>query len=1496
MVVLDWLVDLLSGGRQRRLRRALSNLEAMFDPSTLEDEALDRAAGTYRRALRLALRVDPPQALSVFRKYDRRIPDDCYAPAFQRSGESWLSRLARRDDVATLTVVLELATRLGLDAVQREVSSQLAAVLGRDGDADQLVAHLLRCHQLGLLTADIAAGAVADHIKRSPLAWDAQLWSSFFGALPEPLLPPVFEVSIFLGRCADAVRLADTPVRRREALECCLGSQSLSDVEAGLQLARRVGDADAVRRLQEHAGDLLFASARYEEALEPYREAGRDDRVSECHERLGRPFEALAACPATLPDRLAALAGRCISSVDALVERWEFVEAARQAQRLARLGQAEAANLRGAVLAAGRRHFSRLAQHAALAGQPMVYGAWSRFEEEVGELGEAAVRAEDAGDRDRASRLFREAGRFGDAVRVLERDDSPEGRRRRAEARAEGGDLAGAAHLYEQLQQYEDAARLYQQAGEFHAAARCWRRCLGDEPIESEEMAECLRRGGAYRELVDLCVEAIQRKGQLTAAVSHLRRLLDAGVLSPDLAGAARSALDSLSARERRIFEGRLEAWAEQARREVDKRYARIWGLDLGTTMCSAAIYDTELQRPVLCLWKGRDQFASTLSLDAQGHELVGLAGEEIHGMVGHISGSKRHMGARKVWQIREQRYRPEEVAARLIRHARVLVEDFLAGAVRERIGELARAELEDVPEAWLREAEQRHDPRLARPRAVVTIPAYFHNNQKHATRDACTIAGVEAVRLIHEPTAACLAAARERRLDGRVVVVDLGAGTLDLSLLEVSEAFTLYDVRRVLGNNHYGGKDFDEVVTQALAAQLSEQGIDVPERGLPRRRLESAAEQLKIELSSQGHAELLLADLVDGKDAQLELDRAELEAMLASELEVLRDTCEEFRASLQEQPQRLVLVGGPMRSPLIRGRVEQAFGMSATGITDPHTAVVRGAALQAAVLDGALEKTILHDVVPLPLGVKAVDAQGCEHFSMLIDRNTRIPAKAKQIYYTAQDNQMAADIEVFQGQLDAQSKVGHIRLDGLWPAKKGQAQIEVRFEIDANCVLQVTARDTQMGRSASVTLTDTTLLPPSERDRVAQRFERQREHESLRRRLALQVADAAGIDTEALRQEWRGRLGACDPSAVPPALDHATQRALVEMLNGGDEVEDQLLRAELALRDLAGEAREHLERPIDPGASLTAGQELADELERRLGALRQPRERLAAWNAILTRLATAQTDALRRFRAFGEAGDYSRALEAQASLPRPLGHLPDVHMLLNCLAQVGDAAGYRRALLDHAELLRAVPANPAGPFLAQARPALARVQAGPAQGSGFLVSDRLLVANQRGLAGPIATAQVEVRLREGRRRVQEIVLPPSPHHDVAVLRLAEPATAPPLRIGYPSLVRIGDPVYAIGSALDPAAMLLAGVVDKFELFPEQNLRLLKVGLRVPISSLQSGGPLLNDLGEVVGILTIREEAPGDVCFALTADSLAPLLARAGHPARASGGLVAGEC
>jgi molecular chaperone DnaK len=250
-----------------------------------------------------------------------------------------------------------------------------------------------------------------------------------------------------------------------------------------------------------------------------------------------------------------------------------------------------------------------------------------------------------------------------------------------------------------------------------------------------------------------------------------------------------------------------VRAWLERAHAEIDKRYAPVWGLDLGTTKCCAAVYDVQAGAPVICTWKGHNQIPSTLCITEDGEELVGLSREECfgRGVIAQITASKRKMGSQAVYKVRQRLYRAEEVAARLIAHARRVVEDFLGERVRERVRALAGEALGEVPEEWLDSVARAHPFRPARPRAVVTIPAYFRNNQKHATRDASLIAGIEPVRMLHEPTAAALAVGHSRRLGGDVVVVDLGAGTLDVSAIHVEDE--LYEVTQVLGNNAYGGK-----------------------------------------------------------------------------------------------------------------------------------------------------------------------------------------------------------------------------------------------------------------------------------------------------------------------------------------------------------------------------------------------------------------------------------------------------------------------------------------------------------------------------------------------------------------------------------------------------------------------------------------------------------------------------------------------------------------
>jgi molecular chaperone DnaK len=410
----------------------------------------------------------------------------------------------------------------------------------------------------------------------------------------------------------------------------------------------------------------------------------------------------------------------------------------------------------------------------------------------------------------------------------------------------------------------------------------------------------------------------------------------------------------------------------------------------------------------------------------------------------------------------------------------------------------------------------------------------------------------------------------------------------------------------------------------------------------------------------------------------------------------------------------------------------------------------------------------------------------------------------------------------------------------------------------------------------------------------MTRRYRQQRDLEKLRQRLPRLIAEATADDGEASWREFRDRLDAHRPSGTP--LTAETERMLGEMFNEANEVEVELRLVQGPLRDLAANATRFLERE-GRAEGLTEGEHLERELRAHLDRFRPLLRRLASWTALLLRLAMAGADPLSRFRSYHDAGEYGRALRALGELRGGLDRLDDIRRQLHCLAEVGDADGYRGMLAANAARLGIAAADRDHPELLAGRvaSALARVSvpsADRAEGSGFLISDRLVVTNRHLLArlagGRRATAeagQVSVVLAAGPATVDQVILPDAPHSDVAVLRLAEQASAAPLRLGYPDLVRIGDAVRAVtpGPAAEDEPGLVSGLVEGFEAFAEQGLRLFRTGLR--LESGCSGGPLLNDLGEVIGVLTIGERAAGgaqEPAFALTVDALGPLLARAG--------------
>ncbi|HTU72603.1 MAG TPA: hypothetical protein VMG38_03710 [Trebonia sp.] len=657
------LVNRLSGGRNRRLRRTARRLEAAFDgnaPSQAArpSEDLARAARHYRAAMRLALILQPETALGWFHAYDGLIPAERYPHAFQGADAGWMAWLVEAGDLSLADAVFELATRLRLRRLQVTARERSADLLRQSRDGAAFVSHFRRWLAEGLLDEPTMTRSLRLYLDAGRMEEDRAAWQAFFKVLPRSLQPDHFEVHCFLGHGAQAVGKADSQARQRRAVQCCLSSPRLADVDAGLELARdALRDKVAARRLAQRAGDLLKRAGDLSAAAGRYREAERGDLASECYEQLGQFTDALRWCPSFWPARLVMLAGACQPAIDALAGRREFTQAVGLADDILRhLARAtgdtaqvqpcrdEVTTVRGDLISAARQHFASLAGQSAPGERKAAYEDWSTFEEACGELEAAAQRAEDADDYYRASRLFRRAGRFGDADRVLRGERTPQALAARAEAREAGGDLVGAARFYEDCDQVDQAVELFIRAGQFAEAARALVQSLGEEAISDPRLVQCLRRARAFDDLVTRCLRAIERAGPRSPAARELRALRDEGVVPPRLAVDVARLIAQLDQEARRPFESRAQVWVERARREVEARFSRIWGLDLGTTTCVAAIFDTRLDRPVLCEWRTSTQFAATLSVDNRDNEVVGLDGEEILAswVRGYIRSSKR--------------------------------------------------------------------------------------------------------------------------------------------------------------------------------------------------------------------------------------------------------------------------------------------------------------------------------------------------------------------------------------------------------------------------------------------------------------------------------------------------------------------------------------------------------------------------------------------------------------------------------------------------------------------------------------------------------------------------------------------------------------------------------------------------------------------------------------------------------------------------------------
>ena len=1287
---------------------------------------------------------------------------------------------------------------------------------------------------------------------------------------------------------------------------------SIESIPDNPRVREVIGEFEAAALLYVIEGNLSDAAGCYEnagmyrEACKFYEYVGDDEGVSRAAESLGDLGKALEFV--VKPERKVKL----LIGMERFFEAREFAaglehpdeyfslikEMAKKrmgvkikssdfvgAMKLADVAECDHST-RKEILLLGREHFSReIASVASGEDAESIYRDWIKLEENAGNFEEAGRIAEDdLNDSELAIEYYKKANLIDRAIGIVD----PDNLIKLAELHEKGGNLLKAANFYRSVEMYDKAYTLYESIQHFKEAIECYlktpdpsrdvliRLCTGAG--EFERVVEIYMESGTFQDL-----EKALSIAKTYDLASHIRVIQDK--ITEHLSGS----------------EADLKLFFTKAMDEVLGSYSTVFGIDFGTTNSVAAIFNKKSGETEIILTSNGSEFEpSFFGVDDDNHPIFGEAARLKSLVAPHtvIARVKRSIGTGKNFSIAGKKYRSEEVVAKILQRFRLNADTYLKSKAEARFYELLDANNLQFTEERLKKFLDSQKGNINIRDVVLSVPAYFNDSQKRATRDSAEIAGLRVRRLLHEPTAAALAYGYQRTYSGRLAVVDLGGGTLDISILDVGEG--VYNIQTIGGDTKLGGSDIDLEIVRSVAENIKATiVVDIDEKSHPIEfaRLRDACENLKINLSSVNEYTIELAHFLNKPTYTFTMNRTELERVSKHILDRIKTKIEEVLKESSSSVDHFLLVGNATKMPAVGKLAEETIRARRLGGIDPGTVVARGSALEGAILAGDITKTLLLEIVPYSLGV-AVVKRSSEHdekeISRLIERNSTIPIEKSSVYSTAKDNQPNVHVEVYQGEsrdLHKNYFLGDFILDGISPAPAGTPQIEVTFDIDVDCILTVRAVDKGTGNKQSIRIEGAVTLSPNEKQNLRRYFTESEKVHSLEKGLKNLT-----IDIERLKSSCDKSIDAAERSIkdffelfherveINPRFYRVNSNhisAIQDMFTKKDQIDYDILKYKDQFTTILNNVKRVQLRHLD-----FSDKNIVSKLQERIDVLSNHRVALESliesveenvtaivigWLEILRSIEPNmdKMTPLEEANYYLTIGRVDKARKKLESVADEEGLTEKAfHPLLKCYIRLGLREEYRNAHKRFGNLfgLKYPDFNRLNTFLNAVDDSIFMIQKisqkdGYCSGSGFCIAPDLIVTNRHVVEGS-KTSDIKIIGKNRIYTANELKL--DPINDLAILKVSDDLK--PLRGGEFDFVEPGEQILAIGfpspnsEIFSENIYISKGIVNSIRKIDISSERVIFIDAK--IGKGMSGSPLINEMGEVVGIVTLVRYQP----------------------------------